>query len=85
MSEFKRKIKTCERLRTDLGWGSINGLSGCVVFWNLRKSKYVRDFNEKYLHIEPEILNSIGWASAIITKLIGLGYYIKAISDYQKC
>ena len=32
-----QKFKTCERFRTDLGWGSIIGLSGCVIFWNLRR------------------------------------------------
>lgn len=80
-----QKFKTCERFRTDLGWGSIIGLTGCVAFWNLRKSKFVRNINEKYLHIAPETLNNIGTATAVITKLVGLGYYIKAASDYKKC
>ncbi|KKN39595.1 hypothetical protein LCGC14_0741690 [marine sediment metagenome] len=84
-SNFVRKFKTCERLRTDLGWGSIIGLAGCVAFWNLKKSRYVRNINDKYLHIDPEILSNIGTSTAIITKLIGLGYYIKAIYDYKKC
>ena len=85
MSEVIKKFKTCERFRTDLGWGSIIGLSGCVAFWNLRKSKYVRNLNEKYLHIDSKLLGDIGTATAIITKLVGLGYWIKAAYDYKKC
>ena len=80
-----RKFKTCHKFRDDLGYGTILGLVGCVVFWNLRKSKIVRDINENYIGVKRETLNKVAWASTIVAKAISLGYYIKAISDYRKC
>lgn len=85
MSEFKRKFKTCHKFRDDLGYGTILGLSGCVAFWNLRKSKFIRNINENLGLVRPETLNKAAWTSTIILKAISLGYYIKAISDYKKC
>ncbi|KKN34012.1 hypothetical protein LCGC14_0797730 [marine sediment metagenome] len=80
-----RKFKTCHKFRDDLGYGTILGLVGCVVFWNLRKSKVIRDINDKYIGIKRDTLNKVAWASTIVAKTISLGYYVKAIYDYKKC
>jgi len=85
MSEFKRKFKTCERLRTDLGWGTILGLLGCVTFWNLRKSKVVRRAIDNLRIMRPETLDKLAWVSTISFKAISAGYYIKGLLDYKKC
>ena len=66
----------------DLLKGTSISLFGCVLFWNLRKSKYFR----KYLlsKMSPETLNKIAWGLSFFAKGIGAGYYLKALKEFSK-
>lgn len=60
--------------------GTCIALLGCVVFWNIRKQKYIRAYLlKKY---SEETINRVAWASSLVAKGIGVGLYIKAAAGY---
>lgn len=85
MSEIMQKWKTCHNGRDKMGWGTIFVLGGCVAFWNLRCHKLVKQINEEYGLLTPEQLNATAWGINIALKTIGAGFYLKALSDFNKC
>ena len=71
-----------EDYTADMLKGTSIGLFGCVLFWNLRKNKYIREFFLR--KFTPEQLNSTAWMLSIFAKGVGAGYFIKAAKDYAK-
>ncbi len=71
-----------EDYTADILKGTSIGLFGCVLFWNLRKNKYIR--KQLLKKFTPEQLNSTAWMLSFFAKGIGVGYYIKALRDFSK-
>lgn len=65
----------------DLLKGTAISLFGCVLFWNIRKQKYIRNFLLK--RYKPETLNKLAWGFSFFAKGIGAGYYIKALKEIK--
>ena len=61
--------------------GTSISLFGCVLFWNLRKQKYIRNFLLK--RYSAETVNKLAWGLSFFAKGIGAGYYIKALKEIK--
>lgn len=62
--------------------GTAISLFGCVLFWNMSKQKYIREFLLK--RYSAETINKMAWAFSIFAKGVGAGYYIKAMKGFIK-
>ncbi|KKM67428.1 hypothetical protein LCGC14_1471180 [marine sediment metagenome] len=71
-----------EDYTADILKGTSIGLFGCVLFWNLRKNKYIRKFLLK--KFSPETLENIAWGSSFFAKGAGAVYYLKALIKFSK-
>jgi hypothetical protein len=78
--------KDCKKKsKTNFLVGTIFVLGGCVAFWNLRCQKHIRQLNDDIGVLTPDQLHKIAWATNLVMKGIGAGYYIRSGSDYYKC
>ena len=57
--------------------GTSIALFGCVLFWNMRKQKYIRKWLLK--RHSPETVNKVAWGFSFFAKGIGAGYYLRAL------
>lgn len=71
-----------EDYTADLLRGTSISLLGCVMFWNLRKQKYIRNYLMKTL--SPEAVNKLAWGLSFFAKGIGAGYYFRALKEFSK-
>lgn len=85
MSKLVNKWKTCPKFKHNMLYGTVSALSGCVIFWNLRCHRLVRQINDKYDIMTPDHLNKLAWGINGVLKGIGLGLAIKGIIDYSRC
>ena len=68
-----------EDYTADIWKGTAIGLFGCVLFWNIRKTKWIRQILTK--KISPENLNKLAWGLSFFAKGIAAGYYVKALKE----
>jgi len=61
--------------------GTSISLFGCVLFWNMRKQKYIRAWLLR--HYSEETVNKLAWGLSFFAKGIGAGYYIKALKEFR--
>lgn len=66
----------------DLLKGTAISLFGCVLFWNMRKQKYIRNWLLKFY--SEETVNKLAWGLSFFAKGIGAGYWIKALKEFSK-
>ncbi len=71
-----------EDYTADILKGTSIGLFGCVLFWNMRKNKYIRKILLK--KFSPETINKTAWMLSFFAKGVGAGYYIRALKEFIK-
>ena len=79
------KWKTCPKFKSNVLYGTTSFLTGCVVFWNLRCHKLVRQVNDEYGIMTPEQLNMVAWGINGVFKTTAVALLVKALIDYKKC
>lgn len=85
MNKTANKWKTCPKAKNNMLYGIISILSGCVLYWHLRKNKYIRRLNDMTGFLTNDQLNAAALVSNVVLKPVGIGLCIKGLIDYSEC
>ena len=85
MGKLIDKWKSCPKAKSNILYGIIVSLLGCVAFWTITRHKIVQRINDELKIFTPKELKDAAWILNGVLKGVGAALLIKGLIDLKKC